>query len=53
MAVYHISIVRLNILSSVSIGCDNTVGPLQLEVTWYKIQNTGEQKNVTRLHWEM
>ena len=28
------------------------IGPLQLEVTWYKIQNIGEQKNVTRLHWE-
>ena len=22
------------------------IGPLQLEVTWYKIQNIGEQKNV-------
>ena len=27
--------------------------PLQLEVTWYKIQHIGEQKNVTILHWEM
>ena len=26
--------------------------PLQLEVTWY-IQHIGEQKNVTRLHWEL
>ena len=23
------------------------IGPLQLEVTWYKIQNIGEQKNVS------
>ena len=29
------------------------IGPLQLEVTWHKIQNIGEQKNVIRLHWEM
>ena len=26
---------------------------IQLEVTWYKIRHTEEQKNVTRLHWEM
>ena len=29
------------------------IGPLQLKVTWYKIQNIGEQKNVTGLHWEI
>ena len=31
----------------------DSMGYFQQEFEWYKIQHTGEQKNVARLHWEM
>ena len=33
--------------------CSSFDGPFQPEVTWYEIQTIGEQKNMTRLYWEM